>query len=474
MHASKSTSVFPVLTLISAGLLGTSFLNGCGKPGPRSGHAGTGEAPAEGQPTIAVESTPPVALEPAKSVDAEAVTPPVATREPTPPATTPDQKQPRTIPTPMTTTDERPATTSSDNAVERRVRRPVAAPAPPRIGPLPTPVGILRLDDPAPAFADVRGKPAVLAYPNGPHDFGTMPADESRSMRLQIRNDGGAAFEVESVHASRDELVAELPRRTFAPGDEGILTVTLTPENAGAVDDVIMIQTSGTSPGTHAINFTADVTSLAVISPEVLPPFDVQFGQPGNFTFFVEPLASGVEVLGVNCRSAEITATIGEPERDNSGRPTSYPIHVQASTEMEWGSFAESIRIAVGRRDGRHERAEVLRTWVRGTVAGRLQAKTDGFVCGVVPGGEIDTVVEITSTDEHPFTVHGAGSDDLVGFAAARLDTLQTSPNTWTIRLRGKAADIPGRLTGTVWVQTDVEGESRIPIPVRGRIRESG
>ena len=75
--------------------------------------------------------------------------------------------------------------------------------------------------------------PGQLVFEETTADFGRLTENEERTRRLSFRNAGGTTLRIVDLKGTCGCTIPQMPKRVWAPGEEGELTVTFDPSGEG-------------------------------------------------------------------------------------------------------------------------------------------------------------------------------------------------------------------------------------------------
>ena len=75
--------------------------------------------------------------------------------------------------------------------------------------------------------------PGRLVFEETTADFGRLTENEERTRRLSFRNAGGTTLRIVDLKGTCGCTIPQMPKRVWAPGEEGELTVTFDPSGEG-------------------------------------------------------------------------------------------------------------------------------------------------------------------------------------------------------------------------------------------------
>ena len=347
--------------------------------------------------------------------------------------------------------------------------------------------------------ADDLTGPGQLVFDETTADFGRLTENEERTRRLSFRNAGGTTLRIIDLKGTCGCTIPQLPKRIWAPGEEGELTVTFDPSGEGEQLKYVNIVTDQPEPYNFLrLTVKANVVGLVRAIPKILAPNTPQTGK-GSSTGFIKLGDSWrgsfkVFTAAPSLRVVDVTASnpvvqLDWRELTGDERPVEakkgegcWEVECTIPTADQWGSFFSWVRPQL---EGRTEPGGEFLTHTGGF---RIQAKVwgaveavdwtitkrpeDTFRFGAKPGQGFVREMLLRSRSG-PFELQSA----TVNFPQMPGSTVMIEPSPestpgWLLRLTCPGAPAPGEYKGEVIIRTTLPApEDRLVLPIVGRVR---
>jgi len=310
-----------------------------------------------------------------------------------------------------------------------------------------------------------------IAVVEAKHDFGAAQTGSRVSHTFSLRNSGDAELRIEKVEPACGCTVAELERKTLAPGSAVPLNVTLSLKGRrGSLRKSVVIHSN--DPETPKLVLWMNGTAT---SPVAATPAKVFFGQ-------VDPAEQAT-------RTVDITAEDGSPLRIE--RVKIVPRGAGASSEdakrrvaAQWShelkpvvagsTYRVSVRLAPGKKLGarkatlrvytNHESLPVLRVPLSAVVAGELSYVPEKILLMDRGGKPVTRYVVVSrgqaAKKDAPFKITGVQTPS----ADIKAEVQAVGKHGYRVRLSDVVAE-PSLDGEPLRITTDVESMPEIVIP---------
>ncbi|MBL22021.1 MAG: hypothetical protein CMJ37_04165 [Phycisphaerae bacterium] len=341
--------------------------------------------------------------------------------------------------------------------------------------------------------------PGQLIFEETTADFGRLTENEERTRRLSFRNAGGTTLRIVDLKGTCGCTIPQMPKRVWAPGEEGELTVTFDPSGEGEQLKYVNIVTDQPEPHNFLrLTVKANVVGLVRAVPKILAPnIDqtiqrsstgfIKLGDSWSGTFKVFTAAPTLKIVDVTASNPVVQLdwrelTGEERPGDAEAGEGCWEIRCAVPTADRWGSFFSWVR---PRLEGPTEPGGEVLTHTGGF---RIQAKVwgaveavdwtitkrpeDTFRFGAQPGQGFVREMLLRSRGG-PFELQSA----TVNFPQMPGSTVVIEPSPeatpgWLLRLNCPGGDSPGEYQGEVIVRTTLAPpEDRLVLPIVGRVR---
>ena len=344
--------------------------------------------------------------------------------------------------------------------------------------------------------------PGQLVFEETTADFGRLTENEERTRRLSFRNAGGTTLRIVDLKGTCGCTIPQMPKRVWAPGEEGELTVTFDPSGEGEQLKYVNIVTDQPEPHNFLrLTVKANVVGLVRADPKILAPnVDqtnqrastgfIKLGDSWSGIFKVFTAAPTLKIVDVTASNPVVQLDwrelIGdERPADADAGEGCWEIRCTVPTADQWGSFFSWVR---PRLEGPTEPGGEVLTHTGGF---RIQAKVwgaveavdwtitkrpeDTFRFGAQPGQGFVREMLLRSRGG-PFELQSAR----VNFPQMPGSTVMIEPSPeaipgWLLRLSCPGGAVPGEYQGEVIVRTTLAPpEDRLVLPIVGRFWNLG
>ena len=341
--------------------------------------------------------------------------------------------------------------------------------------------------------------PGQLVFEETTADFGRLTENEERTRRLSFRNAGGTSLRIVDLKGTCGCTIPQMPKRVWAPGEEGELTVTFDPSGEGEQLKYVNIVTDQPEPHNFLrLTVKANVVGLVRAIPKILAPnVDqtnqrastgfIKLGDSWSGIFKVFTAAPTLKIVDVAASNPVVQLDWRElignerPANADAGEGC-WEIRCTVPTADQWGSFFSWVR---PRFEGPTEPGGEVLTHTEGF---RIQAKVwgaveavdwtitkrpeDTFRFGAQPSQGFVREMLLRSRSG-PFELQSAK----VNFPQMPGSTVMIEPSPeaipgWLLRLSCPGGAVPGEYQGEVIVRTTLAPpEDRLVLPIVGRVR---
>jgi len=317
---------------------------------------------------------------------------------------------------------------------------------------------------------------AVLTLENPLVDFGRLADFDKRQATVTFRNSGGADLRVTKVEPTCGcTSVGFDTSRTYAPGEQGEITLAFTPKGQGPQTKAVRVLSNDPDEPVRLITIKADVVPSLAAEPRVLQLGRIPLGETFETGTTLTALRPGIDLRTVTLGGdlePHARATITPAGQDAQGRDT-WRVDVVLDDRLPWGWHTGSMVVSglASTEDG--SRPVSMNFAINGSAEGELRASDSMLRLMVVaPGSAVEKSIDLRRADGEPFrcTAATVAGDRTSGFAAD-VAPLDPDGRAWRLTLSGTAPTSPGSVIGSVLVSTDVAGEEAIPIRIGGVVR---
>ena len=307
------------------------------------------------------------------------------------------------------------------------------------------------------------------------HDFGHVLGNQTVAFEFPFENTGSGMLEILSIRGSCGCTIPELAKKTYAPGESGMIKVRYNPKSrSGKQHTRVNITTNDRSDPLKVIHIRVHIDPLVIVEPANVSFKQVAKGQAHTTDLKIIGRTEDFEATMVtpshpDMISAEILGT-HEVEVDGQMlRQTDIRITLAADAVV--GPFNGSLSIRTN-----DPRSPMLTVRAIANVIGDLNLSPSRFAVGMLkPGESFERDLTLMSRSGAPFKIVNIKvipSNDLIEYADAKAIPIEGSNNNaYTIRLNGKGIERNGLIRGEIEITTDVRGEETLKVLFYGTMR---
>ncbi len=321
--------------------------------------------------------------------------------------------------------------------------------------------------------------PPTLAFENPVIEFGDVADYETRNAKAVFQNTGGTPLQVTNVAPTCGcTTVGFDTSRIYAPGETGEIVLEFTPKGSGRQSKIVRVRSTDPTSPVQNVTIKANVLASLEANPRVLMTKRIPMGESSELSTVLTGLRPGttLEEAPVTGRLAQYVSTRIDPlEPDEQGRPT-WRVTATFADDIPWGWQTGNLTIKGTHVDASGTPHPIkMNMAMNGNVSGLLEPSSNMLRLGVLtPGDQIDQTLTLSRTDGQPFEcigapVVGGGGLGVLRVSVAPLDASRTS---WLVTAKGSAPARIGAINGNVFIQTDVPGETQIPLRYGGVVQQ--
>lgn len=302
-------------------------------------------------------------------------------------------------------------------------------------------------------------------------ELGSIPDDAKITRTMKFKNAGSGMLNITGTRGSCGCTVPGLTKTSYAPGEQGEITVTFDPHHKnGAVRNTVWVTSNDTVHPQREFYIVGTVNPIVTIEPQMvnfgqvrkgtkrtqevtitarLPQFDVTQAIAGDPKVVDAKILGPVEKVGDNLWRSKIEFTVLD----------SAPV----------GTLSQTATVRT------NDDARVITIGTFGQVMGDLTTQPMSVSFGMVKTGtQVSQNVKITNATGASFKILSATYQSVN--AGAATTPLTVTPvddgegKGYTIQISGAAPETPVPIQGEIQITTDVKGEETIKIPVFGSV----
>ena len=303
--------------------------------------------------------------------------------------------------------------------------------------------------------------PAVQApkitFESTGYDFGAVDQATKVTHRFGFRNSGGLGLKLDNVRASCSCAATASTAAAIPPGASGAVEVTCDTANTfGPQNKTVTVYSNDPAQPVSVLTLSGRVRAEAAADPPRVYVGHLGRGQtaPNDVRILGEVASAGrVETSG---RSVE--ATLGDT-------PKGRRLRVAIKNDAPLGAFAEIATLPTG-----SPRHPLLAVPITGVVDGNVVVSPAQVNFGVITSSEqISRVVGVQNRGQHPLRIFAVRLRPAIGTAVV---SPLAAGQEFRITVTLDAGLHPGKISGTLEVDTDDPEQARIELPCLGRVVE--
>lgn len=303
------------------------------------------------------------------------------------------------------------------------------------------------------------------------HDFGAAGQHEQLETSFTIRNSSDHAIEALHAGAECGCNHVKLSRTSLEPGETSTLVVGFqTGTLSGPQTKRIRVWTGDGRRGRLVIPISISVITGLIVHPGAVAFHDVAHGSLPTSHFDViwhEKLGKPFDVTSVQVPGHEFEVSVERypSEKDDPWR--GHRVHLTFKSPPPLGVYSAEVLVKTD-----HPGQERFKLPLSANVVGRVWLQTRTIHFGVIPEGTSrQASIRLRPRDEG-VDLGAVAATSATGHLVAEVRKDERHDGTWILTVTVPDTTAPGRLDDEkVVLETQVPGEERIEIQVRGRVR---
>jgi len=291
------------------------------------------------------------------------------------------------------------------------------------------------------------------------YDFGTKMVGDEVEHTFIVANVGQGSLRLRMDHASCACTVALTEEGSIPPGKKGSITVKLRLSSTGAISEQVVLAT--TDPASPQVVLT--LRGIAVNALRAFPNRLFFRASKGNEIQKTLTLTGppAMEIKGISTSVPFLHATTERLQDDPTG--VAYQVDVVLKSQTPVGPFTATVVIQTT-----HETNPTVTVPVQGLVTGDLEVNPPRVFFGIVKTAtELKKDVIISSRTQREFQIRQVRCDD----KRVHLSSPVPLQGIGYGFQAGIDTSADGLIDALIVVETDVELESRIEIPISAYVQ---
>jgi hypothetical protein len=296
-------------------------------------------------------------------------------------------------------------------------------------------------------------------------DLGFIYRDEPQKIVYSFTNTSADSVRVYEIEPSCDCTTAQAVPETVGPGEDGRIVAFFDPagyEGKGPVTEYLRVHLSDPESPEVLLTFSTEVGIGPEPEPRSLSFGRICKGRSDTLSFLVKPPPDKpLEILSIEADTPCI-----EVLKESSDSRSLHRYEVVVTNTTSCGTVAGFITLHTD--DGLRPR---IRVPVTVCLLGRIAVEPDVVAFGpTLAGDHLRQTVRVYCREGKEFGLAGAESS----VPELEPEIEQVDPSTYEIRVRVKEDASAGRVTGSLFLETDCPDEPPIEVRVTGYVRSNG
>lgn len=341
---------------------------------------------------------------------------------------------------------------------------------------------------PAPKGPQTPQAPAITATPeeraNWPKitfaetevQFGKISDENPIMHEFKFKNEGKTPLELGQINGSCGCTVPTLEKKTYQPGEEGVIKVTFNPAHKrGPTHTTVTVNSNDPASPSLTLNILSDVTPLVSLEPLFLNFGNVERNTPAKQTARFVTRVPGLTIAAATIDDPDSTVTLLPTEETKEGDATVYttPIEISIPGTDKIGTWQHRLTV----RTSDEKRQPMIAT-VMGEVVGEIEATPRNLTLGGrAPGDHLEGKLVIRARKPGTqFNILGVKAQPAQGGNFLQFTPSRDPANdllTYVVDVEGTSPTNPGAFRGDIVVTTDMKGQEEIRVPYVGFVRDN-
>jgi hypothetical protein len=295
-----------------------------------------------------------------------------------------------------------------------------------------------------------------IAFEGTEYDFGAVDRATRITRRFSFRNTGGLGLKLDNVRASCGCAATASTAVAIPPGASGAVEVTCdTADTFGPQNKTVTVYSNDPTQPVSRLTLSGRVRAEAAADPPRVYVGHLGRGQTAlNEVRILGEVAAG----RVETNGKSVEATLGDT-------PKGRRLRIAIKKDAPLGAFAEVATLPTG-----SPRHPLLAVPITGVVDGNVVVSPAQVNFGVATVGEqISRAIGVRNRGQRPLRILAARLRPAIGTAVV---SPLAAGQEFRITITLQAGLHPGKISGTLEVDTDDPEQGRIELPCLGRVVE--
>jgi hypothetical protein len=295
-----------------------------------------------------------------------------------------------------------------------------------------------------------------ITFESTRYDFGAVDQATTVTHRFAFRNTGGLGLKLDNVRTSCGCTATASTTAGVPASASGAVDVTCdTANDFGPRNKTVTVYSNDPAQPVSTLTLSGQVHAVAAADPPRLYMGHLGRGQTA---------ANDVHILGEVAPVGRVETVGKSVNATVSDTPNGRRLRVAIKDDAPLGAFTDTVTIATG-----NPRHPLLAVAITGVVDGNVVVSPPQVNFGVATAGaEVSRVVGVQNRSRRPLRISAVRLRPAIGTAA--VSPLAAGQFRITVTLR--AGLPPGKISGTLEVDTDDSEQPRIELPCLGRLVE--
>jgi hypothetical protein len=296
-----------------------------------------------------------------------------------------------------------------------------------------------------------------IAFESAASDFGTADQATKVTHRFAFRNTGGLELKLDNVRTSCGCTAAASTTAGIPPGASGAIEVTCgTADLFGPQKWTVTVYTNDPAQPVSTLTLSGQVHADAAADPPQVYVGHLSRGQTAT---------NDVRIFGEVVSGARLDSSGKSVDASLSDTPKGRRLHVSIKNDAPLGPFAETVAIPTG-----SPRHPLLVVAVAGVVDGNVVVSPARVNFGTATAGaKVSRTIGVQNQGRRPLHISAARLKPAIGTAAV---TPLADGRGFRVTVTLNEDLRPGKISGTLELDTDDPEQTRIELPCLGRMVE--
>ena len=322
--------------------------------------------------------------------------------------------------------------------------------------------------------SDAKKGKGNLVFASTTEETGTIYDNETPKLQFRFKNMGSGPATIESIKPACGCTAVELEKKTYAPGESGVIEVVFDPKGKqGAIARNIQVYTDQENKPNLLLVVRSFVKPLLVIEPYQVAFSPIEKGSSSTRDIHIKGRFEDFEVTRVTTNDPGVFGI----ELINNGKvvegeDTLYDwiIRVTISENAKPESYRTELSVRTN-----DESKPIFTVPVVARVLGDLQMTPIRMTLGrLVVGDTFTNEIHVRTKTGKAFEIKSASSNTIAIDAEYTFEPVDPEVrNDWIVRAKGKVVNVAPRFNAQLYITTDIEDEDMVSVQMYGQLRRN-